>query len=82
MIPQKESLQSIMRQNNLITYAYSRYLNLMPRFLTPDMVKGLADDCQIDTHTAFLTLFAEKGYRNYETTYRIQPRQRIPEQGL
>ena len=89
MIPQKESLQSIMRQNNLITYAYSRYLNLMPRFLTPDMVKGLADDCQIDTHTAFLTLFAaacgldtasDRTHRELERLYiRTGVRQLSPE---
>ena len=51
------ALHEIMLQNDIVTYAYSRYLNHTPRFLTPEMVEGLAKDCQISTHEAFLSLF-------------------------
>lgn len=50
-------LHEIMMQNDIVAYAYSRYLNLTPRFLTSEMVENLAKDCRINTHDAFLSLF-------------------------
>lgn len=51
-------LDAVMAQNDLITYAYSRYLNRTPRLISADMVENLARDCQIPIHDAFLSLFA------------------------
>lgn len=47
-----------MHQNRIVTYAYSRYLNHMPRALTPNMVESLAKDCGISSDEAFLCLFS------------------------
>ena len=78
MLPNNENLHEVMRQNDLITYAYSYYLNRMPRFLTAEMVEGLANDCQLDTHEAFMTLFtaacgfdtaADRSHRELERVY-------------
>lgn len=52
------NLDAVMAQNELITYAYSRYLNRTPRLISADMVEHLARDCQIPRHDAFLSLFA------------------------
>ena len=52
------TLQTVIHQNDLITYAYSRYLNHTPRFLTPDMVQGLSRDCNVSIEDAFLSLFS------------------------
>ncbi|MBQ7347364.1 MAG: hypothetical protein IJW55_05355 [Clostridia bacterium] len=57
MIEPNNALHTVMMQNDIITYAYSRYLNHTPRFLTPEMVESLAKDCNIDTDEAFLSLF-------------------------
>lgn len=54
----QDTLQTVMHQNGLITYAYSRYLNHTPRFLTPDMVQGLSRDCNVSIEEAFLSLFS------------------------
>ena len=51
-------LQAIMRQNALITLAYSRYINYNPRFVTADMVEDLARECDCPTHDAYLLLLA------------------------
>ena len=53
-----DDLHTVMYQNDMITYAYSRYLNHTPRFLTADMVEELAKDCQVDRDTAFRSLFS------------------------
>lgn len=58
MFTPKNDLQTVMHQNGIITYAYSRYLNHTPRFLTPDMVRGLARDCDVSIEEAFLSLFS------------------------
>lgn len=58
MQPSINSLREIMRQNSLVAYAYSQYLNQIPRFLTEEMVTSLAADCEIDREEAFLVLFA------------------------
>ena len=55
-IPQK--LKEIMRQNDEVTLAYSRYLNYRPRIVTPDMVDDLARECHVDSHEAYLSLFS------------------------
>lgn len=57
---QKEmsKLDAVMAQNELITYAYSRYLNRTPRLISADMVENLARDCAISSDDAFLSLFA------------------------
>ena len=55
---QKSDLETIVQQNDLIAYAYSHYLNRMPRLLSAEMVTDLARDCGIDNHAAFLSLFA------------------------
>ena len=54
----QNDLHTVMYQNDMITYAYSRYLNHTPRFLTKDMVEDLARDCRVGTETAFLSLFS------------------------
>ena len=54
----RRELDTVMLQNDLIAYAYSHYLNEMPRLLSPEMVSDLARDCDIDEHAAFLSLFA------------------------
>ena len=54
----KDNLHTVMYQNDMITYAYSRYLNHTPRFLTKDMVEELANDCSVSNETAFLSLFS------------------------
>lgn len=54
----RHALQAVMHQNDVITYAYSRYLNHTPRFLTTEMVESLARDCHISTDEAFLSLFS------------------------
>lgn len=54
----QNSIREVMRQNRLVTYAYSQYLNHNPRFLTEEMVTSLANDCEIDREEAFLVLFA------------------------
>ena len=51
-------LKHIMRQNALITLAYSRYINSHPRFLTADMVEDLARECQCQRHDAYLLLLS------------------------
>ena len=51
-------LDAVMAQNDLITYAYSHYLNNMPRLISAEMVYNLAAECGLDSHAAFLTLFA------------------------
>ena len=53
-----KALQAVMYQNRVVTYAYSRYLNHMPRALTPDMVESLARDCDVSPDEAFLCLFS------------------------
>lgn len=53
-----QALQTVMHQNRIITYAYSRYLNHTPRFLTPDMVESLARDCDVSNGEAFLCLLS------------------------
>ncbi len=52
------ALQTVMYQNDIIMYAYSRYLNHTPRFLTAEMVESLARDCHISNDEAFLSLFS------------------------
>ena len=54
----RDELYTVMYQNDMITYAYSRYLNHTPRFLTSDMVESLAHDCSVSNETAFLSLFS------------------------
>ena len=54
----RHALQAVMHQNDIITYAYSRYLNHTPRFLTPEMVESLARDCSVSCDEAFLCLFS------------------------
>lgn len=54
----KESLQDIIHQNDLITQALSQYLNLHPRFITPEMVEDLARECGLNTEESFLVLFS------------------------
>lgn len=49
-------LKRITEENALINYAYSRYLNHTPRFITADMVKELACDCDCPLHDAYLLL--------------------------
>lgn len=51
-------LARTVEQNALINYAYSRYLNHTPRFLTPDMVTDLARECACPEHDAFLLLLS------------------------
>ena len=51
-------LHTVMAQNELITYAYSRYLNRTPRLISTDMVEDLARDCHLSVEDAFLSLFA------------------------
>lgn len=53
-----QALQTVMHQNRIVTYAYSRYLNHTPRFLSPDMVESLARDCNVSHDEAFLCLFS------------------------
>ncbi len=53
----KQELQTVMTQNEIVNYAYSRYLNHTPRFLTSDMVNGLAEECGVSVEEAFLSLF-------------------------
>ena len=73
-----QHLETIMDQNDLIAYAYSHYLNEMPRLLSPEMVHNLAAECDINQHTAFLTLFTaacglepdvNQRHRTLERTY-------------
>ena len=54
----RDELHAVMYQNDMINYAYSRYLNHTPRFLTRDMVEELAKDCNVSNETAFLSLFS------------------------
>lgn len=74
----QNSLREVMEQNDLVTYAYSQYLNRTPRFLTADMVESLASDCDLSRDEAFLTLFAaacgfdtaaERSHREIERAY-------------
>ena len=58
MHQRKADLDTVMYQNDIITYAYSRYLNHTPRFLTREMVEELANDCSVSNETAFLSLFS------------------------
>ncbi len=58
MPQRKNSLQKVMRQNDLITYAYSRFLNHMPDFFNADMVKKLAEECAVSEEEALLSLFS------------------------
>ena len=58
MYQSKTDLGTVMYQNDVITYAYSRYLNHHPRFLTPEMVGELARDCGVPEEEAFLSLFS------------------------
>lgn len=58
MSSNQDQLHKVMAKNELITYAYSRYLNHTPRLLGAEMVDQLASDCQISSHDAFLSLFA------------------------
>ncbi len=53
-----QALQTVMRQNALITAAYSRYINYNPRFITADMVKDLAQECNCTHHDAYLLLLS------------------------
>ncbi len=53
-----EELARVMRENDLITQAYSHYLNHTPRILSADMVTNLAKECDVTIHEAFLSLFA------------------------
>lgn len=78
MIDQNGALHTVMMQNEIIAYAYSRYLNEMPRFLTAEMVEDLARDCHMEAHEAFLSLFCatcglevdtEPMHRTLERTY-------------
>lgn len=78
MTPPKTELRETMQQNDLMRYAYSQYLNRTPRFLTAEMATDLAADCGIDTHEAFLTLFAaacgldtasDRSHRELERSY-------------
>ncbi|MBR3894096.1 MAG: hypothetical protein IKJ35_03000 [Clostridia bacterium] len=57
MSDKMNELHAVMMQNEIIAYAYSRYLNELPRFVTSEMVENLAKDCQIDAHEAFLSFF-------------------------
>ena len=54
---QLHDLERVMRENDLITYAYSYYLNRMPRLLSAEMVEDLARACSLPPHEAFLSLF-------------------------
>jgi len=58
MHQRKADLDTVMYQNDIITYAYSRYPNHTPRFLTREMVEELANDCSVSNETAFLSLFS------------------------
>lgn len=51
-------LQTVMRQNALITMAYSQYINYHPRFVTDEMVADLARECDCASHDAYLLLLA------------------------
>ncbi|MBQ9806754.1 MAG: hypothetical protein IJW49_09675 [Clostridia bacterium] len=53
-----QELKEIMQQNDAVTLAYSRYLNYLPRVVTPDMVNDLVRECHVDTHEAYLSLFS------------------------
>ena len=64
----KADLDTVMYQNDIINYAYSRYLNHTPRFLTREMVEELANDCSVSTETAFLSLFSAACCLDPDTT--------------
>lgn len=51
-------LKDIMRQNDAVTLAYSRYLNYNPRIVSSDMVEDLVRECHVDVHEAYLSLFS------------------------
>ena len=52
------SPEQIRKYNSDLMQLFSLYLNLMPRAITPDMVRDLAADCHISTEEAFAQLFA------------------------
>lgn len=52
------AIDRIMRQNEEVTLAYSRYLNYNPRIISPDMVEEIVQECRVDTHEAYLSLFS------------------------
>lgn len=58
MHPNHQVLHEIMMQNDIITYAFSRYINHTPRAITPETVSDLAKECNIESHDAFLALLA------------------------
>ncbi len=53
-----DELSRIMDDNDAVVRLFSEYINLHPRFLTREMVEELARECDVDTDTAFRTLFA------------------------
>ena len=53
-----QTIQKSMEDNRLILRLYSEYINYHPRFLTAEMVNSLAEECHVDHHTAFCTLFS------------------------
>jgi len=54
----KIPLQRIMQDNDTVVALYSEYINHHPRFLEPQMVEELANECHVSTHEAFCTLLA------------------------
>ena len=50
-------IKRVMRENDLIVRILCDYINEHPRFLTQEMVSELANDCHVDTDTAFRILF-------------------------
>jgi len=54
----KQKVEQIMRQNDEVTLAYSRYLNFHPRVISPDMVEDLVKECHVSAHEAYLSLFS------------------------
>jgi len=51
-------LNDVMRQNDEVTLAYSRYLNYHPRIISADMVQDLMRECRVDEQEAYLSLFS------------------------
>ena len=54
----KQDLQTAMAQNEIIRYAYSRYLNRNPRVLDAPTVREFAKECGLSDDEAFHSLFA------------------------
>lgn len=54
----KQDLQTAMTHNEIIRYAYSRYLNHNPRILDTETVQDFSQECNCSIEDAFLSLFA------------------------